>query len=455
MGEQYYVRIRGRVSGPFDYKQLKVLAQQHRLNRTHEISDDTITWYPASDRTELFTRLTTQGVALKEDIATVVKEIPIKAETASELRQATPLADSWYVSVNGEKAGPFSTARLRSDASVGILSPDVLVWTEGMSDWATGSSIPGLFSPVHVPQPVVKPRPLWLELFPVFRLFNDRSWSLPWVQCLFVALLFPLLVFEFYDRDKVGLVNAAIAFSLYFSLIWTAFFHWCIRPNTIGGGRMLVTWLLTGTFGVLGAMLVEMLSIPVFGQALEASQRVSLLTKIIGWSLAVGLVEETAKLAAIVLTTANMKFRNPPRTCAFMGVVSGLAFGTIEAVFYTYSYAKGHSAQETSENTYGVLFLLLITRWISLPLLHATWTGIAGYFVGLAKNPGPYRWRWLFLGLIIVSILHGIYDVGAADPAYSSLTVAAAAASLAMFVGYLRSEERLVELISRYRPTVM
>ena len=160
MGEQYYVRIRGRVSGPFDYKQLKVLAQQHRLNRTHEISDDTITWYPASDRTELFTRLTTQGVALKEDIATVVKEIPIKAETASEPRQATPLADSWYVSVNGEKAGPFSTARLRSDASVGILSPDVLVWTGGMSDWATGSSIPGLFSPVHVPQPVVKPRPL-------------------------------------------------------------------------------------------------------------------------------------------------------------------------------------------------------------------------------------------------------------------------------------------------------
>ena len=452
MGEQYYVRIRGRVSGPFDDQQLASLIGQRRLNRSHELSSDGVEWFAAADRTELFFRRSEESVATENETTNDNQEVQIKTALAAQTALARTPADVWFIAVNGQKIGPFSAEKLRADVSEGILLPEVLVWTEGLPEWVSGTSVPNLFPSAGAGQTAATPPFAWSALFPLVRVLNDGGWKLPWVQCLFVAILFPLLVFEFHGRDTVELVNTSAAFSLYFSLVWIAFFHWCIAPDRIGAGRMIGTWLLTGTLGVLGAILVEALAIPIFDAALQLNEETSLFTKIIGWVLAVGLVEEVAKIFAILIVTANLEMKHPPRTCAFVGVVSGLAFGTIEAVFYTYVYAKGHSALEAPDNSYGVLFLILITRWVSLPLLHATWAGIAGYFVGLANNPSPYRWRWVALGLIIVSLLHGIYDVGAADPAFSLLAVTAAGVSLAMFIGYLRSEERLFGLVSRYEP---
>ena len=452
MGEQYYVRIRGRVSGPFDDQQLVTLIGQRRLNRSHELSSDGAAWFAAGDRADLFPRRSAESPAPEKETPNDDQEVQTNTAPATQAAPARPGADAWFIAVNGQKLGPFSADKLRADVSEGILLPEVLVWTEGWPEWVSGASVPNLFPPTSTGSPVAKRPFAWSELFPLVRVFNDGGWKLPWVQCLFVAILFPLMVLEFHRGDKVELVNASAAFSLYFSLVWIAFFHWCIEPDRIGAGRMIGTWLLTATLGVLGAMLVEALAIPIFGAAIQANQEASLVTQIIGWALAVGLVEEVAKIFAILIVTANLKMKHPPRTCAFVGVVSGLAFGTIEAVFYTYVYAKSHSALEPSDNTYGVLFLMLITRWVSLPLLHATWAGIAGYFVGLANNPSPYRWRWVAAGLITVALLHGIYDVGASNQAYSFLAVITAGVSLAMFIGYLRSEERLFELVSRYEP---
>jgi hypothetical protein len=51
---QYFIRIRGRIMGPFDWPQLRSLRDRGQLNRFHEVSTDRRTWTPASSLGELF-----------------------------------------------------------------------------------------------------------------------------------------------------------------------------------------------------------------------------------------------------------------------------------------------------------------------------------------------------------------------------------------------------------------
>jgi RsiW-degrading membrane proteinase PrsW (M82 family) len=72
---------------------------------------------------------------------------------------------------------------------------------------------------------------------------------------------------------------------------------------------------------------------------------------------------------------------------------------------------------------------------MSLPLLHAVWTAIVGYFIGLSlsaprKTPAP-----LVIGFLIAAALHGLYDAfqSAGSPL---LALGVAAFSLLLFLSY-------------------
>jgi len=47
----------------------------------------------------------------------------------------------YYVSINGQQAGPFDTAGLRQLISVGQLTETSLVWREGMANWAAAATV--------------------------------------------------------------------------------------------------------------------------------------------------------------------------------------------------------------------------------------------------------------------------------------------------------------------------
>ncbi len=47
----------------------------------------------------------------------------------------------WYYSAGGQQQGPVSQAILESLAQAGTVTPDTLVWRDGMADWAAYSSI--------------------------------------------------------------------------------------------------------------------------------------------------------------------------------------------------------------------------------------------------------------------------------------------------------------------------
>ena len=67
-----------------------------------------------------------------------------------------PGQTTYYVAVNGQQTGPFPIAVLGQQAQQGTLTPDALVWAQGMAGWVAASQVPelaGLFAQGPPPIP--------------------------------------------------------------------------------------------------------------------------------------------------------------------------------------------------------------------------------------------------------------------------------------------------------------
>jgi hypothetical protein len=53
---------------------------------------------------------------------------------------------SWFYASEGQQQGPYPEIQLRELIARGTISPDTLVWTEGMANWQRAAEIPGLTS---------------------------------------------------------------------------------------------------------------------------------------------------------------------------------------------------------------------------------------------------------------------------------------------------------------------
>jgi hypothetical protein len=60
---------------------------------------------------------------------------------------------SWYVASGGKQEGPYSEAQFRDLIGRGAVTPDTLVWSEGMSAWQSAGDVPGLLSAGSRPPP--------------------------------------------------------------------------------------------------------------------------------------------------------------------------------------------------------------------------------------------------------------------------------------------------------------
>jgi hypothetical protein len=58
---------------------------------------------------------------------------------------------SWFVASGVKQQGPYSEAVFRDLIGKESVTPDMLVWSEGMSDWQQAGDIPGLLSSVRDP----------------------------------------------------------------------------------------------------------------------------------------------------------------------------------------------------------------------------------------------------------------------------------------------------------------
>jgi len=275
----------------------------------------------------------------------------------------------------------------------------------------------------------------WTTLFPFGAVLKDRPWSLLWVQLFAFAFCFPFLLIKYYNGKDASLLEAAWAFSLYFAILWGAFLYRCMRPDALGKKHILGTWLFTSFLGVVAVVLIAAIAriLPGTRDIVQASKSASIFPRLVGFTLGVGLVEESVKGLPVIWMGLRSRAQLAPTAIAYIGVISGLAFGAAEAIVYSIQYAAGHAAAAIS---YGDYLIVQVLRFVSLPLLHAIWSGILGYFVGFAVNSATTRRVALIIGLALVSVLHGLYNTFADG----WLGFLVAVFSMLLFVGYVRAE---------------
>lgn len=280
------------------------------------------------------------------------------------------------------------------------------------------------------------------NLIPLHLWIKDRPWDLVWVRLFLFFAIFPL-AFGLYcsSRGKeIDLRLAAWAFSIYFALMWALVLRFCLRPEPTGVGTHLKVTAFTAFLGVLAVLLLSQL--PIISSLTAETQSANLAGRLIGFTLGVGLVEEGVKAFPIYLLLFRKGPFQRPLTYAYMGAMSGLAFGSTEAVVYSLSYARGLAVGGLG---FGDYIVVQFIRFITLPLLHGIWSGMAGYFIGLAAL-NRSKARVLFaVGLGMVALLHGVYDTFADGWGGLGLAVA----SLLMFVSYARTDAHVISEVQK------
>jgi RsiW-degrading membrane proteinase PrsW (M82 family) len=217
--------------------------------------------------------------------------------------------------------------------------------------------------------------------------------------------------------------HVAWIFAAYFAIAWLLLLGVIIRPEHVTRPMLAVVTVIALATQVPLAVTLE-----VQLHASNASLGPSIFT--------VGLPEELAKLLPVLAIALIYGRRRDltPRDYLFLGAVSGLVFGASEVVHYftvngvaefyltvqsaipsiEHLISTGHSA---STSLFAVLigpvryFVLdFVWRFLTDPIIHACWSGLTGYFIGLAAS-GRHRWYTVaWIGLAVAAILHGLND---------------------------------------------
>lgn len=217
--------------------------------------------------------------------------------------------------------------------------------------------------------------------------------------------------------------DVAWIFAAYFALAWLLLLGVIVRPEHVTRPMLALIIVIALASEIPLAVAME--------SALHDSNA-SLASSI----FTIGVPEEVAKALpiAIVALIYRGRHRLAPRDYLFLGAVSGLVFGASEVVrYFTINgadqfYLTVRSALPTvsrlvragnSEAT--SLFAALIGpvldfilnfvwRFLTDPISHACWSGLTGYFVGLAVT-GRHKWYAVgWIGVAAAAILHGFND---------------------------------------------
>jgi hypothetical protein len=105
------------------------------------------------------------------------------------------------------------------------------------------------------------------------------------------------------------------------------------------------------------------------------------------------------------------------------------------------------SGQSAPDSLFAVLiepvryFILdFVWRFVTDPISHACWSGLTGYFIGLAVS-GRHRWYAVgWIGLVAAAILHGLNDWGQVNGHW--LWIVVVLVSGVLFLGYAKVGSR-------------
>ena len=234
MENQLYIRVRGRVLGPYDKEKLQSLAQRGQLSRMHELSHDASNWVRASTYPELFVGDEASRGAPAQQAAIDGQGVSLPGADHSPTS-----GRRWWYRKNGAESGPVDQGTLQQTLASGLLAADDLVWTEGMPQWLPARHVPGIVPPTQTaswPQQGAPIAPVEQKDQLPATLSMLAGNSRPWV--LFLAVI--LFVYA----------GLAVALGI-FALIHGANIH---RTEIVASGLF---WLIIGVDGAAGGLILS------------------------------------------------------------------------------------------------------------------------------------------------------------------------------------------------------
>lgn len=226
------------------------------------------------------------------------------------------------------------------------------------------------------------------------------------ILAMALAGLAPLFLL-IYLQKTTDLGGAMWGVALYSSVLWAFFFYTIFSPPEVTVWRCVLAYAGSAVFSI-GLVSLARVVIPLEWVAVWITSP-DLGTRWAGHLVGVAWIEELAKLFMLYFLWPR---RPQPQVVMFYGLMAGLGFGIYEGVMYQSSQNLRISfppGRPTAEGA-ALYYMLNILRLTSLPFLHATWTGIAGYFLGFAGLYPNRRGGLLLAAVVVPSLLHATYN---------------------------------------------
>ncbi len=139
---EYYLRSRGRITGPHTLQGLVTLRERRRLGRSDQLSVDPREWFPARQLPELFPQTATRRA--REPIDEFA-DLPEEPMTGSTENTSTDEGDWFYQQPDGNvEIGPVPYSKVERLVREGTLRSKHQVWRDGWPDWRLIEEVPQL-----------------------------------------------------------------------------------------------------------------------------------------------------------------------------------------------------------------------------------------------------------------------------------------------------------------------
>lgn len=206
---------------------------------------------------------------------------------------------------------------------------------------------------------------------------------------IFAAIVAVLFTFTDWKLTGTGLLIAGVVMAIVPAVIWLLAFY--VQDRLEPEPKKLVL----GVF-LLGAVMAVGLGQPLIRNFFQVQNWTgnNIIVDLLVAILIVGVVQEFLKYAAVRYTV----FFNSEFDERVDGIIYGAAAGLGYATMLNLQYIVGNG---------GVDMVVGVMRVVTTALAQASFAGVTGYFIGIAKfeRKGPF---WLPTGVLVASVLNGI-----------------------------------------------
>jgi RsiW-degrading membrane proteinase PrsW (M82 family) len=230
----------------------------------------------------------------------------------------------------------------------------------------------------------------------------DQAWQAYWVLAVYMAFLVGCYANEMCARARHLWLMAAVACSTYLLLgsplwdYWSYLFHLAIptaqwRKSDNSEAMQLAGWFVGAGINEEGFKALPLFGVAAFGGGLAFLGR-----------------RLKGRLGALLTAVSERVGLSEPLDGIVLGVASGSGFFIYETLsqYVPETLADGHGADAQAFDG----LLLLLSRGLPQFAGHSAWSGLFGYFIGLAVLRPNRAIVLLPLGWLSAAALHGAWD---------------------------------------------